>query len=390
MRTILFTGKGGVGKTTLASATALQAAAVGYDTLVMSTDIAHSLADAFGTPLGNEPVVLGPRLWGAELDTGEELERYWGEVKRKLAAALREEGIEGAVAGELAILPGLDELLSLVRVKRYCDEGQFDVIVIDSAPTGAAMRLLSAPDINRWYARNATQLMRGLSRLLVPMVQSLTSLPITERSVHRQVADLFEKVEDLRRMFTDPAQTSVRLVLNPERMSIRETQRAYTYFCLFGLAVDALYVNRVLPPQVTDPYFEGWKADQVAYRDEVRALFAPLPVFEVALRPREVMGKPALERLAADLYGERDPVPPLSQEQPLEFHARDGRYTLSLRLSGVQGGAIGLEKQGDELRVQLGSYRRVIALPSYVVGMQPTWAHIEGERLVVVFEEDGP
>lgn len=388
MRTILFTGKGGVGKTTLAAATALHSASLGYETLIISTDIAHSLADVLDAPLGNEPRPIGPaRLYAAELDTGEELERYWGDVKRRIAAALRDEGVSATAAGELAILPGLDEVLSLVRIKRYYDEGHYQALIIDSAPTGAAMRLLSAPDLNRWYTRNLLSLSRGLARVLLPSLRALVKLPIGEDVIQERIGHLFDQVEALRAILTDGAQTSVRLVLNPDHMAVRETQRAYTYMNLFGLAVDALFVNRILPGEVGDPFFAHWKADQAFHRQEIQELFAPLPVFEVPLMPREVVGLADLENLAQQLYGDCDPVPPLSHEQPLRFYVNGKHYILALRVAGVEGGSVELEKRGDELRVKLGRFRRSLVLPQYLAGLQPAWAQVEGEYLKIAFEE---
>jgi arsenite-transporting ATPase len=259
VRTILFTGKGGVGKTTLSAATALHSAARGYRTLVISTDIAHSLADALNLRLENQPRPVGPpNLWAAELDTADELERYWGDVRRRIASVLVDEGVSAPAAGELAILPGLDEVLALVRLKRYHDEGDFDTLIIDSAPTGAAMRLLSAPDLQRWYARHLVNLSRGLAKAIWPAIKSMVKLPIGESLIQERIGQLFDQVTELRGLLTDPALTSVRLVLNPDHMSLRETQRAYTYMSLFGLSVDALLVNRILPEAVADPFFDGW------------------------------------------------------------------------------------------------------------------------------------
>lgn len=388
MRTILFTGKGGVGKTTLAAATALRSAALGYETLVISTDIAHSLADALDTPLGNEPCPVGPtRLHATELDTGEELERYWGDVKRRIAAILRDEGVSATAAGELAILPGLDEVLSLVRIKRYYDEGHYQVLIIDSAPTGAAMRLLSAPDLNRWYTRNLLSLSRGLARAILPSLRALVKLPIGEDIIQERISQLFDQVDALRAILTDGVQTSVRLVLNPDHMAVRETQRAYTYMNLFGLAVDALFVNRVLPEEVADPFFTHWKADQALHRQEIQELFAPLPTFEVPLMRREVVGLQDLEGLARQLYADRDPIPPFSNEQPLRFYVDGKRYMLALRVTGVESGSVELEKQGDELRIKLGRFRRSLVLPQYLAGLQPAWAQVEGDYLKIAFEE---
>ena len=239
--------QGGVGKTTLAAATALRSASLGHRALIISTDIAHSLADALDTPLGNEPRPVNGLLEAAELDTGEELERYWGDVKRRIASLLRQEGIDAIAAGELAVLPGLDEVLALVRIMRYHDEGRYDTLVIDSAPTGAAMRLLSAPDLSRWYTGRMLGLSRGLARIALPSIRSLVKAPIGEDAIRERITALFDQVERLRQLLSDHAATSVRLVMNPDHLSLQETQRAYTYMNLFGLAVDALFVNRVLP-----------------------------------------------------------------------------------------------------------------------------------------------
>jgi arsenite-transporting ATPase len=274
-----------------------------------------------------------------------------------------------------------------VRLKRYADEGRYEVLVIDSAPTGAAMRLLSAPDLNRWYTRHLLSLSHGLARAILPAVRSLVKLPVGEDIIQQRIGQLFDQVEALRAILTDGAQTSVRLVLNPEQMALRETQRAYTYMNLFGLAVDALFVNRILPAEVQDPFFSHWKEDQAAYRQEVRELFSPLPVFEVPLMRQEVVGVAALTALSTALYGERDPVAPLSTEQPLRFGLEGKTYIMSLRVTGVSGGAVDLEKQGDELRVRLGHFRRVLMLPQYLAGLRPAWARVDGEYLRIAFEE---
>lgn len=388
VRTILFTGKGGVGKTTLSAATALRSAALGRCTLVISTDIAHSLADALDVRLGNEPRPVGDDgLYAAELDSGEELEHYWGDIKRRIASVLREEGLEGTVAGELAVLPGLDEVLALVRIKRYYDEGHYDTLIIDSAPTGAAMRLLSAPDLNRWYPRNLLNLSRGLARAIWPSIRRMVKIPVGEEVICERIEQLFEQVKQLRDILTDGEQTSVRLVLNPEHMALRETQRAYTYMNLFGFAVDALFVNRILPAEVSDPYFAHWKKDQAIHRQQIRELFAPLPVFEVPLMRQEIVGLPALDELARNVYGDADPTQRLSEEQPLRFFMEEGQYILALRVTGVASGSIDMEKQGDELRIRLGSFRRSLVLPQYVAGLRPAWAQVEGNYLKVAFEE---
>ena len=387
MRTILFTGKGGVGKTTISAATALVSARRGHRTLIISTDVAHSLAEALDLRLGNQPQAIAERLYAAELDTAAELERYWGDIKRRIASALRDAGVEATAAGELAIIPGLDEILALTRIKSYYDEGHFDVLIIDSAPTGAAMRLLAAPDLSRTYAKHLLALSGGVSRLILPAIRSRLGLPISERVVKERISGLFDQVEQLRQLLTDHRQTSVRLVLNPDRMSLRETQRAYTYACLFGLSVDALFVNRILPEQIRDPYFYEWHKSQKNYRNQIHQVFAPLPVYEIPLLPREVIGSDALQQLGEELYGQEDPADVLSNEQPLRIELQNGSYVLDLRVAGVSAGNVELEKHGDELYVKLGAFRRTIMLPQYVAGLEPSWARIEQEHLRIAFEQ---
>jgi arsenite-transporting ATPase len=386
MRIVLFTGKGGVGKTTLAAATALCAARRGSRTLVVSTDAAHSLADSFAVPLANEPRPLGPPgLFGAELDAGEELERYWGEIKRRLAAVLSQVGLEAPIAGELAIVPGLDEILSLVRIKKIFDQGEYDLLVIDSAPTGSAMRLLGAPELNRWYIKNMLDLTRGMAALVLPVLQSALKLPVTESTLQLKIRKLFDEVEQLRRIFIDPQKTSVRLVLNPDRMALLETERAFTFFSLYNLTVDAVFVNRVLPDEITDPFLQDWKQSQTNYRRQIAETFAPLPIFEVPLPRQEVTGLERISPLAETVYGDRDPRALLVDAAPLRFELKNGQYTLTLRLAGVEGGAIELEKAGDELRVRIGKYRRTIALPQYVAGLKPAGASLDEGCLKVLF-----
>jgi len=388
MRIILFTGKGGVGKTTVAAATSIKSASLGHKTLVISTDVAHSLADSFAIPLTHEPTAVGPAgLFAAELDSGKELEHYWGDIKRRIATVLRDEGVGSTLAGEMAVIPGLDEILSLVRIKKYFDEAQYDALIIDSAPTGAAMRLLSAPDINRWYVKNMLNLASGVNRLVGPMLQKLVKFPFTDSALREKVKNLFERGESLRKILSDSSVTSVRLVLNPDRMAILETERAFTFFSLYGLSVDALFVNRVIPPEVLDPYLDTWKEQQANYRRQIAETYSEMPLFEIPLRRQEVTGLGQLQELAQTIYGEKDPVKRLSDVQPVQFDLSNGKYTLSLHVAGVHGKEIDLEKRGDELSVHIGKYQRSIILPQYVAGLQPTSASLDGGWLKVVFQE---
>ncbi|MFH1084523.1 MAG: ArsA-related P-loop ATPase, partial [Chloroflexota bacterium] len=255
---------------------------------------------------------------------------------------------------------------------------------------GAAMRLLSAPDLQRWYTRHLVGLTRGLARAMWPSVRALVKLPVGEGVIQARIQELFDQVSELRALLTDPQQTSVRLVLNPDHMSLRETQRAYTYMSLFGFSVDAILVNRILPEAVQDPFFDGWKASQAAYRAEIQTTFAPLPVFEVPLLRREVVGLAALEALGGELFPPHivpDPVAALSVEPPLRFYVEGERHILDLRVTGVAAGAVELEKRGDELSVRLGRLRRTLVLPQYLAGLKPAWAQVQAGHLKVAFEE---
>ncbi|MCE5260250.1 MAG: ArsA family ATPase [Chloroflexi bacterium] len=390
MRIILYTGKGGAGKTTLAAATALYSAHLGHRTLAVSTDTAHSLADALQLPLGNDPRAVGASgLDAAELDSASELEHYWGEIKQRITALLVAEGVDATAAGELAVLPGLDEIIALVRIKRIYNAGCYDGLIIDSAPTGAAMRLLAAPDLTNWYTRYLTGLTHSAVKLLLPKLQGAFKLPISAGAIQERLQELIDELQALRALLTDNTVTTVRLVLNPDNLSLRETQRAYTYFSLFGLTVDALYLNRLYPSEIADPYLQNWIADQAHYRQEAAELFAPLPLFEVPLQRREVLGSAQLLALAEALYGDIDPLPPLAEEQPVSYSLEQGRYTLMLRVSGITSGEVELNRQGDELQVRLSNYRRTLTLPQYLAGLQPTFAEVNGEHLRVIFETAG-
>lgn len=386
MRIILFTGKGGVGKTTLSAATALVAAAHGHRTLLMSTDSAHSVADALDVSLGNEPRLLCPNLWAAELDAAEQLELFWGAIRQQIAAALRDSGIEAPIASELAVLPGLDEILALVRIKMLRDQGDYDLLVVDSAPTGAAMRLLAAPDLAQLYARQLASLSGSLTRMIWPALRAKLHVPAGDRAIGDRINRLFAQVDELHAALADPEITSVRLVLHPERMALRETQRAFTYMCLFGLSVDALMVNRIYPDLIDDPYLASWKQSQTERLAEAHELFAPLPVFEVPLLRQEVIGQPALRQLGAELYDDLDPAARLSREQPLRIVSEQEHLVLELWVSGIPAGQVALEKVGDELSVRLGTFRRTIALPQSLAGLTPSWARVETGHLRIAFD----
>jgi arsenite-transporting ATPase len=388
-RIILMTGKGGVGKTSMAAATGWRCAELGLKTLVLSTDPAHSLADSFDQPLGHEPVEVKPNLWGAELDALQELELNWGSVKTYITQVLQARGLDGVQAQELAVLPGMDEIFALVRVNRHYDEGKFDVLIIDSAPTGTALRLLSLPDVSGWYMRKFYKPLQGLARVLrpiaEPIVKGLTGIPLPDDQVLDAPYEFYQKIERLERILTDNRITSVRLVTNPEKMVIKESLRAHAYLSLYGVATDLVIANRILPEGVADPYFAAWKAAQQKYRQQIHEDFAPLPVVEIPLYPEELVGWDALARLKKDLWGDRNPAEVFYAEQTMQVVTDNGQYRLDLYLPGIPKEQVELSKTGDELNIRIGNHRRNLVLPQALAAMKPARAKMEEDYLRIHF-----
>ncbi len=389
MRVILMTGKGGVGKTSVAAATGLRSAELGYRTLVLSTDPAHSLADSFDLELGHEPKQVRPNLWGAELDALMELEANWGAVKRYITQVLQARGLDGVQAEELAILPGMDEIFALVRMKRHYDEQEFDVLIIDSAPTGTALRLLSLPEVSGWYMRRFYKPLQGISVALRPLVEPIfrpiAGFSLPDKEVMDAPYEFYQQIEALEKVLTDNTQTSVRLVTNPEKMVIKESLRAHAYLSLYNVATDLVIANRILPESVSDPFFQRWKASQQEYRREIHENFRPLPVKEVPLYSEEMCGLPALERLKETLYADEDPTQVYYQEQTIKVIQNQDHYSLQLYLPGVSKDKIELSKTGDELHVRIGNHRRNLVLPQALAALEPSGAKLEEDYLKIRF-----
>lgn len=388
-RIILMTGKGGVGKTSMAAATGWRCAELGYKTLVLSTDPAHSLADSFDQPLGHEPRQVQDHLWGAELDALVELEQNWGSVKTYITEVLQARGLDGVQAQELAVLPGMDEIFALVRVNRHYDEQEFDVLIIDSAPTGTALRLLSLPDVSGWYMRKFYKPLQGLAQILrpiaEPIVRGLTGIPLPNNQVLDAPYEFYEKIERLEKILTNNAITTVRLVTNPEKMVLKESLRAHAYLSLYGVATDLVIANRIIPEQVQDPYFAQWKASQQHYRQAIHADFAPLPVKEIPLYAEELVGWEALARLKQDLWGDSDPAQVLYQETTYRVSSDNGQYQLDLYLPGIPKEQVELSKTGDELNIRIGNHRRNLVLPQSLAALQPSGAKMEADHLKIRF-----
>jgi len=383
------TGKGGVGKTSVAAATGLRCAELGYKTLVLSTDPAHSLADSFDMELGHVPAPVAENLWGAELDALMELEDNWGAVKRYITQVLQARGLEGVQAEELAILPGMDEIFALVRMKRHYDEGQYDVLIIDSAPTGTALRLLSLPEVSGWYMRRFYKPLQRMSVALRPIVEPifkpLVGFSLPDQAVMDAPYEFYEQIEALEKVLTDNTQTSVRLVTNPEKMVIKESLRAHAYLSLYNVATDLVVANRILPETVDDPFFRRWKEAQHQYRQEIHENFRPLPVKEVPLFAEELCGVAALQRLKDTLYADEDPAQVYYQEQTIRVVPNEGQYSLELYLPGIPKEKIELNKTADELNIRIGNHRRNMVLPQGLAAMEPVGAKMEADYLKIRF-----
>ncbi|ACK71677.1 arsenite-activated ATPase ArsA [Gloeothece citriformis PCC 7424] len=393
MRVILMTGKGGVGKTSVAAATGLRCAELGYKTLVLSTDPAHSLADSFDLELGHEPRQVRPNLWGAELDALMELEGNWGAVKRYITQVLQARGLEGVQAEELAILPGMDEIFGLVRMKRHYDEGTYDVLIIDSAPTGTALRLLSIPEVGGWYMRRFYKPLQGMSialrPLFEPIFKPITGFSLPDKEVMDAPYEFYQQIEALEKVLTDNTQTSVRLVTNPEKMVIKESLRAHAYLSLYNVSTDLIVANRIIPEKVTDPFFTRWKENQQIYKQEIYDNFHPLPIKEVPLYSEELCGLEALERLKNTLYADEDPAQVYYQENTVRVVQDKNNYSLELYLPGIPKEQVQLNKTGDELNIRIGNHRRNLVLPQALAALNPSGAKMEEDYLKIRFSGAG-
>ena len=388
MRIILFTGKGGVGKTTVSAATALAAAARGSRTLVVSTDVAHSLGDALDVEIGRDVRRIGPNLWGQEVDALYQLEKYWGVLRQYISSVLRARGLDDVVADELANLPGMEEIASLMQLTSVARDNRFDVIIVDCAPTGETMQLLSFPEMARWWLEKLFPIQRAVARMARPVVQPFVGIPLPTDDVFTAVKDLILKVDDMRGLLADPEISSIRLVLNLEKMVIKETQRAYTYFSLFGYATDAVIVNRSLPQTVDGRFLSGWVEAQRRYRDMVQEAFAPLPILELPLSENEIVGRRRLLDAARLLYGDRDPTARLFTGVPQKVERKGKRYVLTLAAPFTERGKVDISQKGDDLMVRVGAFKRNLALPRTLAGLQATGAHLDGERLLITFSRE--
>jgi arsenite/tail-anchored protein-transporting ATPase len=382
MRLILYLGKGGVGKTTTAAATAVRAAELGYRTLVVSTDVAHSLADALDMPLGSVPTRLTDRLWGQEINVLDEVREHWGELRSYLSTLLRRKGVDEVAAEELAIIPGMEEVVSLLHIRRQAKTGEFDVVVVDAAPTGETVRLLTMPETFTWYATRVMDWEPSTLKVARPLVKQL----IPAADMFATLERLTKGVEALRETLIDPEVSSYRLVINPERMVIKEAQRAATYLALFGYPVDGVVLNRVLPvEQAEGEFMKELARIQQVYRKLAYDIFQPLPIWEGPHYARDLAGVQDLSEVGRRLFGETDPVKVQFRGKTQEI-VRDGdEYVMKLPLPHVEIGKVAMTKRGDELFIEIGNFRRDMILPMTLAERPATRAVFRGGVLEVRF-----
>ncbi|MGH7609966.1 MAG: ArsA family ATPase [Candidatus Dormibacteria bacterium] len=385
MRVILYTGKGGVGKTTIAAATAVRCAAQGLRTLVISTDAAHSLGDSLDQELGPEPVAVSQRLFAQEVNALHEMEGHWDRIHDYLAALFNSQGVDDIIAEELATPPGMEEIASLMWIRRHAQADDYDVLVVDCAPTGETLQLLAFPDVARWYLNRIFPLERRVMKVARPLVQPFLSIPLPADEIYASIRELFVDLESMKEVLVDARRCTVRLVLNLEKMVIKEAQRAYTYLNLYNYQVDAVLVNRVLPDTITDGYFTDWLKAQQRYGAQVEAAFSPLPILQSRLFDHEVVGLDDLNRLGESLFANHDPSQVLYDQKPQALAKQGDEYVLSLQLPFVSKEQVDLTQRDDELYVSVGPYKREISLPRVLRGLVTTSAHLDGGRLAIRF-----
>ncbi len=397
MRIIFFAGKGGTGKTSVAAATGIRAAEMGKKTVIMSLDVAHSLRDIFD--LGKnlidqnkgQPVQITPKLYIQEIDILEEIHRYWGDIHRYLSSLFNTTGLDEVLAEELAILPGMEEVSLLLYINKYVQEKHFDVILLDCAPTGESLRFISIPTTLEWYMKKIFKLQRTMARYVRPVAKRIYDVPLPDDDYFKALEDLFERLKGVDQILTDSSRTTVRLVTNPEKIVIKETQRAFMYFCLYKMNIDAIIMNRILPEQITESYFKDWKKGQRKHCKSAENIFSPVPILPVNLFRGEILGYPQLKQMAQQLYGQTNPLQRFYKEEPYQLVKENGNYHLKLKLPFLLKKDVELNKHADELIVRIGGFKRNILLPRQVASKEQVNARLDGQVLDICFEgvEDG-
>jgi len=370
MRIILFTGKGGVGKTTIAAATAIKASESGLKTLVISTDPAHSLSDALGYHLGPEPLEIHENLFGQELDVYYSMQKYWQNIRELMLTVFRWQGIEQVLAEEMSAIPGMEEASAFLWIDKYYSEKTYDLIVIDSAPTGETLTLLTLPQVSKWWATKALPFQRFAIRNIGKVARITTGIPIDKG--YEELEHIFSKLELIRKIFADHTICSIRLVTNPEKMVINESKRAYTYLSLYGYNVDALIVNRIIDSDVTNSFFAKYIHSQKEYMSDIEESFSDLPIFKASHQGEEIFGLDKLKEFADTIYKDTKPEKVLHNESPYHLEETENGYTIRIKLPFLKKKHFSINKYGDELVLQIDNRRKNIFLPRFVNFFQLT------------------
>ncbi|MBU0734651.1 MAG: TRC40/GET3/ArsA family transport-energizing ATPase [Proteobacteria bacterium] len=392
MRIIFFAGKGGVGKTSVAAATGIKTAQAGHKTLVMSLDAAHSLSDIFDLERSlidqnrGRPLRVRKNLWIQELDILEEIEKNWGDIHKYISTLLNTTGLDEILAEELAILPGMEEVSLLLYINRYAQTKEFDVILLDCAPTGESLRFISIPTTLEWYIKKIFKMERTIVRYARPIAKRLYDVPLPGEDYFDAVEFLFNRLRGVDEILIDPEITTVRLITNPEKIVLKETQRAFMYFCLYKMNIDGIIMNRVLPETVHDAYFQDWRESQRQYIKNAETYFSPIPLFSVNLFRGEILGQRSLKALADEIYGDRNPLDRFFDGKPYSLIKANGKYQLRVKVPFIEKKDVELSKISDELIVRVGSFKRHILLPRQVAASKSVRAKLDGEYLSVHFE----
>ncbi len=392
MRIIFFAGKGGVGKTSISAVTGIRAAELGYKTIIMSLDIAHSLSDIFDLDKDlldlnkGKPIRIRENLWIQELDIHEEINRNWGEIYRYIATLLNTTGIDEILAEELAILPGMEEVSLLLYINSYVKQKKYDLIILDCAPTGESIRFISIPTALEWYMKKIFKLERRIVKYVRPVANRITDIPMPRDEYFDAIESLFNRLQGVNRILEDPEITSVRLVTNAEKIVLKETQRAFMYFCLYHINIDAIIVNRIYPDIAGGSFIETWKNAQKYYLKKAKEYFDPVPIFPVHMFQGEVLGYDSLKRLAYHLYVDKDPAVHFFKEEPYRWIKENGSYNLVINLPFAVKKDIELTKISDELIIRIGTVKRHFLLPRQVAGIDNINARLDGQQLRVIFK----
>lgn len=386
MRIIIYTGKGGVGKTSVAAATALRSAAMGHKTVVISTDAAHSLSDSLEFQLSGKLEHIAKNLDGIEVDIQHELEHRWKEIQSYLSDFLASQGMDGVSAKEMAIFPGMELMSALFYVEEFYNSRQYDVVIMDTAPTADTLRLLAFPDTANWYFDKLFHMVRNVIKVARATVGKLISTPLPSDRFLSDLENLRERLGRVRDILSDPEMTSVRLVINPEKMVITETQRAYTYLCLYGYTVESIVVNRIIPDGAGDGFFEEKLKEQRRHMATIEEAFSPLTMLRASLMPREVVGRKALEMLADELFDKSDPTVTYSKESPMKIYEENGTSILALKLPFATDQKVELYTRRDDLTLHVGAFKKSITLPHTMANKKVLGAELENGWLRIRFE----